>query len=129
MENGWIGQKLGVYFKKQDRSIYSGLLEEKMRISEEYERLMLSYELPERFRAGDFGLLEEEITTLRDFVDSFYASVEENGCVTLEDFTEFMDFLAVIRDADSDAVRNLIAEVFMKSAEIRNRLSKQRSMV
>ena len=95
----------------------------KMIISEEYKNLMFYNELPERLRAGDFGLLEEDIATLRDFVDSFYASVEDNGCVTLEDFTEFMDFLAVIRDADSDAVRNLIAEVFMKSAEIRNRLS------
>ncbi len=94
-----------------------------MIISEEYKRLMLYYELPERFRAGDFGLLEEEIATLRDFVDSFYASVEDNGCVTLEDFTEFMDLLAVIWDADSDAVRNIIAEVFMKSAEMRHRLS------
>ena len=96
-----------------------------MIISEEYKRLMLYYELPERFRAGDFGLLEEEIATLRNFVDSFYASAKDNGCVTLEDFTEFMDFLAVIRDADSDAVRNIIAEVFIKSAEIRNRLAKR----
>ena len=96
----------------------------KMIISEEYKRLMYDDELPERFRAGDFGLLEEEIATLRGFVDSFYASAQDNGCVTLEDFTEFMDFLAVIRDADSEAVRNIIAEVFMKSAEIRNRLSK-----
>ncbi len=96
-----------------------------MIISKEYERLMYYDELPERFRAGDFGLFEDEIATLKGFVDSFYASVEENGYVTLEDFTEFMDFLAVIRDADSDAVRNIIAEVFMKSAEIRNRLSKQ----
>ena len=96
-----------------------------MKISDEYKRLMHYSDLPERFRAGDFGLLEEEIATLREFVDSFYASVNDNGCVTLEDFTEFMDFLAVIRDADSDAVRNIIAEVFMKSAEIRNRLSKQ----
>ncbi len=95
-----------------------------MIISEEYGRLMFYDDLPERFRAGDFGLSEDEIAILRGFVDSFYASVEENGCVALEDFTEFMDFLAVIRDADSEAVRNLIAEVFMKSAEIRNRLSK-----
>ena len=95
-----------------------------MIISEEYKSLMFYNELPERFRAGDFGLLEDEIATLKGFVDSFYASVEDNGCVTLEDFTEFMDFLAVIRDADSDAVQNIIAEVFMKSAEIRNRLSK-----
>ena len=87
-----------------------------MIISEEYERLMHYSELPERFRAGDFGLLEEEIATLREFVDSFYASVDDNGYVTLEDFTEFMDFLAVIRDADSAAVRNI---------KIRNRLSKQ----
>ena len=93
-----------------------------MKISEEYERLMLYYELPERFRAGDFGLLEEEAATLRDFVDSFYASVEENGCVTLEDFTEFMDFLCVLWNADSETVRNIIAEAFMKSAGIRNRL-------
>ncbi len=96
-----------------------------MVISEEYKSLMLYSELPERFRAGDFGLLEEEIATLRDFVDSFYASVEANGYVTLEDFTEFMDLLAVIRYADSGAVQNIIAEVFMKSAEIRNRLPKQ----
>ena len=86
-----------------------------MIISEEYERLMVYDELPERFRAGDFGLLEEEIAALRGFVDSFYASVEENGCVTLEDFTEFMDFLAVIRNADSDAVQNIIAEVFVNN--------------
>ena len=66
-----------------------------MKLSEEYERLMLYSELPERFRAGDFGLLEDEAATPRDFVDSFYTSVEENGCVTLEDFTEFMDFLSV----------------------------------
>ena len=96
-----------------------------MIISKEYERLMFYDELPDRFRAGDFGLLEDEIVTLRGFVESFYASVEENGCVTLEDFTEFMDFLAVIRDANSDAVQNIIAEVFMKSAEIRNRLSEK----
>ena len=96
-----------------------------MVISEEYKRLMFYSELPERFRAGDFGLLEDEIATLRGFVDSFYASVEDNGCVTLEDFTEFMDFLAVIRDADSEAVRNIIAEVFMKSSQIRNRLSEK----
>ena len=96
-----------------------------MIISEEYKKLMFYSELPERFRAGDFGLLEDEIATLKGFVDSFYASVEDNGCVTLEDFTEFMDFLAVIRDADSEAVRNIMAEVFMKSAEIRNRLSEK----
>ena len=96
-----------------------------MIVSEEYKRLMFYSELPERFRAGDFGLLEDEIAALRGFVDSFYASVEENGCVTLEDFTEFMDFLAVIRDADSEAVRNIIAEVFMKSSQIRNRLSEK----
>jgi len=95
----------------------------KMIISKEYERLMYYDELPDRFRAGDFGLFEDEIATLRSFVDSFYASVEDNGCVTLEDFTEIMDFLAEIRDANSDAVQNIIAEVFMKSAEIRNRLS------
>jgi hypothetical protein len=31
----------------------------KMIISEEYKRLMYYDELPERFRAGDFGLLED----------------------------------------------------------------------
>ncbi len=95
-----------------------------MKISEEYKRLMSYDGLPERFRAGDFGLLEEELATLRDFVDSFYASARDNGYVTLEDFTQFMDFLAVIRDADSKAVQNVIAEVFMKSSELRNGLPK-----
>ncbi len=75
-----------------------------MIISEDYNRLMYYDELPERFRAGDFGLLEEEIETLREFVDSFYASVERNGCVTLEDFTVFMDFLCIVKDADNEEV-------------------------
>ena len=83
------------------------------------------HELPERFRSGDFGLLEEEIDTLKEFVKNFYDSVEENGCVTLEDFTEFMDFMCVIRDAESEAVQNIIAEVYMKSAEIRNEITKE----
>lgn len=83
------------------------------------------YELPERFRSGDFGLLEEEIDTLKEFVKNFYDSVEENGCVTLEDFTEFMDFMCIIRDAESEAVQNIIAEVYMKSAEIRNEITKE----
>ena len=49
--------------------------------------------------------------------------VERNGCVTLEDFTVFMDFLCIIKDADNEDVQNLIARAFMKSAEIRNKLS------
>ena len=93
-----------------------------MVITEEYMQLMTYHELPERFRAGDFGLLEEEIATLREFVDNFYASVESNGCVTLEDFTEFMDFLCVLWTADSDTVQNTVMTAFMKSAEIRNKL-------
>ncbi len=79
-----------------------------MIISEDYERLMFQDDLPERFRAGDFGMLDEEIATLRGFVDSFYASAKDNGCVTLEDFTELMDFLFVIWDADSETVWNII---------------------
>lgn len=34
-----------------------------------------------------------------------------------------MDFLCVVKDADNEAVQNLIARAFMKSAEIRNKLS------
>ena len=58
-----------------------------------------------------------------EFVNNFYSAVESNGCVTLEDFTVFMDFLCVVKDADNEAVQNLIARAFMKSAEIRNKLS------
>ena len=96
-----------------------------MIVSKAYKQLMNYHELPERFRSGDFGLLEEEIDTLKEFVKNFYDSVEENGCVTLEDFTEFMDFMCVIRDAESEAVQNIIAEVYMKSAEIRNEITKE----
>ena len=93
-----------------------------MLIKEEYLQLMDYNDLPERFRAGDFGLLEDEIAILREFVDNFYAAVESNGCVTLEDFTEFMDFLCVLWTVDSEAVQNIVMTAFMKSAEVRNRL-------
>ena len=53
-----------------------------MVITDEYIELMNCNNLPERFRAGDFGLLEEESATLREFVDNFYESVEDNGYVT-----------------------------------------------
>ena len=96
-----------------------------MIVTEDYIRLMTYYELPERFRAGDFGLLEEELATLSEFVDNFYASVESNGCVTLEDFTEFMDFMCVVHEADSEAVQLILTRAFMKSAEIRNNLPDQ----
>ena len=43
--------------------------------------------------------------------------------MTLEDFTVFMDFLCIVKDADNEDIQNLIAGAFMKSAEIRNKLS------
>ena len=92
-----------------------------MIIPKEYDSLM--HEVAENFRAGSFGLFEWELETLEEFVNNFYSAVERNGCVTLEDFTVFMDFLCVIKDADNEDVQNLIARAFMKSAEIRNRLS------
>ena len=92
-----------------------------MIIPKGYDSLM--YEVAENFRAGSFALFEWEMETLEEFLNNFYASVERNGCVTLEDFTLFMDFLCVIKDADNEEVQNLIARAFMKSAEIRNKLS------
>jgi hypothetical protein len=92
-----------------------------MIIPEEYDNLM--YDVAERFRAGNFALFEWELETLEEFVNNFYSAVERNGCVTLEDFTVFMDFLCIIKNADNEGVQNLIARAFMKSAEIRNRLS------
>ena len=91
-----------------------------MIIPKEYDSLM--HEVAENFRAGSFGLFEWELETLEEFVINFYSAVERNGCVTLEDFTVFMDFLCVIRDADNEEVQNLITRAFMKSAEIRNKL-------
>ena len=70
-----------------------------------------------------FALFEWELETLKEFVNNFYSAVESNGCVTLEDFTAFMDFLCIVKDADNEDVQNLIARAFMKSAEIRNRLA------
>ena len=81
------------------------------------------YEVAENFRAGCFNLFEWELETLKEFVNNFYSSVERNGCVTLEDFTVFMDFLCIVKDADNEDIQNLIAGAFMKSAEIRNKLS------
>ena len=83
-------------------------------------------EVAESFRAGSFALFEWELETLKELVNNFYSSVERNGCVTLEDFTVFMDFLCVVKDADNEDVQDLIAEEFMKSAEIRNKLPDMR---
>ena len=92
-----------------------------MIIPKDYDSLM--YEVAENFRAGSFNLFEWELKTLKEFVNNFYSSVERNGCVTLEDFTVFMDFLCIVKDADNEDIQNLIAGAFMKSAEIRNKLS------
>ena len=94
-----------------------------MIIPKKYDSLM--YDIAERFRAGSFALFEWELETVKEFVNNFYSAVESNGCVTLEDFTVFMDFLCIVKDADNEDVQNLIARAFMKSAEIRNRLSEK----
>ena len=92
-----------------------------MIISDDYRRLTYYLDLPERFRAGDFGLYEDEAAILREFIDSFYASAEERGYVSIEDFTEFMDFLALLQDADSEEVENIEATAFIKSTKLRNK--------
>ncbi len=92
-----------------------------MILPKEYDSLMC--DVAESFRAGNFVLFEWELETLEEFVNNFYSAVERNGCVTLEDFTVFMDFLCVIKDADNEEVQNIIARAFMKSAEMRNKLS------
>ena len=92
----------------------------RMKISDAYNELMEYSNLPERFRAGSFGLLEEEIETLREFVDSFYEEVEKNRSVDLDDFTEFMGFLFTLWCADSETVMNLLMYAFSRSAMIQN---------
>ena len=93
-----------------------------MQISEEYIQLMKHYNLPEAFRAGDFGITEYDASVLEDFVDSFYSSVEANGYVTLEDFTEFMGFLFILWPANTEAIQLILMKAFMKSAEIESRI-------
>ena len=96
-----------------------------MIISKEYEKLMEYNELPERFRAGDFGIFEYEREILREFVDNFFEAVEENGYVDLEDFTEFMGFIQTLNGVDSDEVQNILFYAFMKSNMIQNALKKR----
>ncbi|MBR0139713.1 MAG: hypothetical protein IJM17_05440 [Firmicutes bacterium] len=95
-----------------------------MKISEDYEEIMNYDELPERFRAGFFGLYEYEIPILRGFVDDFYESVKSRGYVSLEDFTEFMAFLDVLRPADTDPVQNILTYAFSNSHMIASALRK-----
>ena len=96
-----------------------------MIITKEYEKLMEYNELPERFRAGDFGIFEYEGEILREFVDNFFEAVEENGYVNLEDFTEFMGFIQTLNGVDSDEVQNILFHAFMKSNQIQNALKKR----
>ena len=96
----------------------------RMKLTEEYNQLMEHYNLPERFRAGDFGLFEDEAAILREFVDNFYAAAQRDGYVALEDFTELMAFLDILWGADTDEVQNILTYTFMRSAKIQNALLK-----
>ncbi len=92
-----------------------------MVVSDDYRRLMQHWDLPERFRAGDFTLYEDEEAILREFIGSFYTSADGRGYVSVEDFTEFMDFLALMQDADSEEAENIKAEAYIRSAKLRNK--------
>jgi len=96
-----------------------------MKLSDRYKELMKPGDLPDRFRAGDFTIDVNEQEILYEFVTNFYESVEVNQSVPLEDFVEFMDFMDLLRDADTPEVQNVLTEAFMKSAEIGNRLTKE----
>ena len=93
-----------------------------MIVSDRYEEC--AENLAEQFRAGSFNIFDDEKEILREFVDNFYDSIEKNGYVSLDEFTKFVDFMALIKDVDSDPVENLAMYVFMRSASIRNRLEK-----
>ncbi len=97
-----------------------------MVISKEYKQLMDSPALTDRFRAGDCFLYEDEETVLKDFIDSFYRSARQNGCVTLDDFFEFMDLLDLIKDGDTEEVMNLTSYAFVGCAKLRSDIEKQR---
>ena len=97
-----------------------------MRLSKEYGRLMDCACLPERFRAGDYFLDGEEKAVLKDFIDGFYDSVKENGCVPLDDFFEFMDFLDLIWCGDTEEVTEVAAYAFLNSAKLHSAVEKQR---
>ena len=96
-----------------------------MVLSEAYRELMQYYNLPERFRAGDFVLTEEEAEILREFVDGFYDSAEKNGYVSLGELTEFMSLLEVLCGADSEEVRAVLAGAFLRSGTLWNKLHDQ----
>jgi hypothetical protein len=97
-----------------------------MRISREYGQLMDCACLPERFQAGDYSLDGEEKAVLKEFIDGFYDSVKENGCVPLDDFFEFMDFLDSIWCGDTEEVTEVAAYTFLNSAKLHSAVEKQR---
>ena len=97
-----------------------------MLISKEYTQLMESPDLTDRFRAGDYYIDEEEQAILKDFIDSFYVSVKQNGCVPLNDFFEFMDLLDFIRDGDTDEVQYLADYAFVESCKLRSDIEEQK---
>ena len=101
------------------------LRKNQMTITEEYDDLMDYNNLPERFRAGDFGIFEDEEAILREFVDNFYETARRNGYVDLWDFTELMAFIDICRDADTDTVQNILVKAFIESAKIQNALLKR----
>ena len=91
-----------------------------MIISKEYKQLMDSPALTERFRAGDYAIDKEETAVLKGFIDSFYESAKQSGCVPLADFFKFMDLLDLIRDGDTDEVMDLTAYAFIKCCKLRS---------
>jgi hypothetical protein len=97
-----------------------------MIISKEYRQLMDSPALTDRFRAGDYFLYEEEESVLKDFIDSFYESAKQNGCVPLNVFFEFMSLLDLIRDGDTDEVVNLAAYAFVECSKLQRDIEKRK---
>ena len=97
-----------------------------MLISKEYESLMDSPSLTDRFRAGDYFLYEEEESVLKEFIDSFYASIKQKGHVPLNEFFGFMDLLDLIKDGDTDEVMNLTAYAFVECCKLRSDIEKQK---
>ena len=97
-----------------------------MMISKEYEQLMSSPDLTDRFRAGDYSLYGDERAVLEGFIDSFYGSVKQSGYVPMDDFFAFMDLLDLIKDGDTDEVQDLTAYAFVECAKLRSAVGKQK---
>lgn len=94
-----------------------------MNAKKKYELFLQDTVFTERLRSGHYIMYDYEIQLMDDYVKEVYTSAVERVSISLYDFLTFVDFIDMMRIAQSGNVADVLEKAFIMNAETISQLT------